>query len=214
MDLRDHGGSVRTEVDFGAADVVSDVIELVHAEGLTHVIPLGLSHAGWVAIELRRRLGPARVPGIVLLDWMVLGPPPGFVEALAGLQRERSWESVRAGLFGMWTTGVDVAAVHRYVEGMAEYGFGHWRRAGREIAAAFAAEGAPLAALERLAQPCPTLHLYAQPRDDAVPDAQREYAERHRWFRAHRLTARSHFPTFEVPGEIAAAIEEFVCTLG
>lgn len=213
MDLPDHGGSRRTEADFGTAEVVRDAIDLLTAAGVECVVPVGLSHAGWAAIELRRRLGARRVPGVVLLDWMVLGPPPGFLDALAGLQAPGAWQEVRAGLFAMWTTGVDVEPLHRYVGAMAGYGYRHWRRAGREIAAAFAAEGSPLAALERLDAPCPTLHVYAQPADDAVLDAQRAYAAGHPWFRVHRLEARSHFPMFEVPGELAAAVEEFLCTL-
>ena len=61
-------------------------------------MPVALSHAGWVAVELRRRLGARRVPGIVLLDWMVLGTPSGFDGALAGLQDDTAWADVRAAL--------------------------------------------------------------------------------------------------------------------
>jgi pimeloyl-ACP methyl ester carboxylesterase len=212
LDLRDHGESERTEVDFGTADVVSDAIGVLERAGVDQVVPVGLSHAGWAAIEIRRRLGADRVPAIVLLDWMTLGPPPGFLDALAGLQLPQAWEQVRAALFDMWTTGVDVPALSDYVAGMGSYGFQHWRRAGREIAAAFSTEGSPLAALERLTAPCPTLHVYAQPADDAVLAAQQAYAAEHPWFRVHRLDARSHFPMFEVPAEIAAVVEDFVCT--
>jgi len=31
------------------------------------VVPVGLAHAGWIALALRERLG-ARVPALVLLD--------------------------------------------------------------------------------------------------------------------------------------------------
>jgi len=209
VDLRGHGGHPHDTADFTTADVVSDVVEQIERAGIGQVVLVALSHAGWVAIEVRRRLGPDRVRGLVLLDWMVLGPPPGFTDALAGLQQPASWEQVRAGLFGMWTTGVDVPALHDYVTGMGRYGFAHWRRAGREIAAAFAAAPSPLAKLDRLEVPCPTLHLYAQPADDAVLEAQREYGARHPWFRAHRLPASSHFPMFEVPDEMSRVIEGF-----
>lgn len=211
MDLRDHGEAARTDEDFTAAAVVDDALDLICGLGLEQVVPVGLSHAGWLAIELRRRLGAQRVPALILLDWMVLGPPPGFVDALAGLQDEASWQSVRGGLFQMWTTDVDVPAVHEYVAQMSQYGFRHWRRAGREIAAAFAREGSPLAALERLEEVCPTLHLYAQPADDAVLAAQRQYAAEHPLFHVRRLDARSHFPMFEVPEQIATAVERFLC---
>lgn len=213
IDLRDHGESERTEADFGTGEVVADAIAVLERTGVERVVPVGLSHAGWAAIELRRRLGADRVPAIVLLDWMVLGPPPGFLDALAGLQQPQAWEQVRSGLFAMWTTGIDVPSLHHYIAGMAGYGFRHWRRAGREISAAFTAEGSPLAALERLDVPCPTLHLYAQPADDGMLAAQRAYGAAHPWFRAYRLAARSHFPMFEVPDEVATAIEDFLCTV-
>jgi pimeloyl-ACP methyl ester carboxylesterase len=212
-DLREHGGCPRTGRDFAMHDVVEDLVELVEGQGLQRVIPVGLSHAGWAAIEVRRRLGQTRVPGIVLLDWMPLGPPPGFLDALAALQDEATWEQVRSGLFAMWTAGVAVPALHDYVAAMGEYGYPYWRRAGREIAAAFTTEGSPLAALERLDVPCPTLHLYAQPADDAVLRAQQAYAAEHPWFRVTRLDAHSHFASFEVPEQISTAIESFVCTL-
>ena len=213
VDLRDHGESERTDGDFDTTTVVDDVMVTMQALGMSRVVPVALSHAGWAAIELRRRLGPERVPGIVLLDWMVLGTPPGFTEALAGLQHESAWQEVRGGLFAMWTAGVENERVHRYVASMGEYGFEHWRRAGREIAGAFAAEGSPLEALARLEVPCPTLHLYAQPDDDGVLRAQQEYAAAHPWFSVQRLDARSHFPMFEVPEEMADAIETFTAGL-
>lgn len=210
VDLPGHGGSPAPDGDFGTEDVVRAALAVIERCGLERLVPVALAHAGWVAIELRRRLGPERVPGVVLLDWMVLGPPPGFLDALGGLRDPAGWERVRAGLFAMWTDGVGEPAVHRYVAGMGGYGAGHWRRAGREIAASFAAEGSPLAALAGLETPCPTLHLYAQPADDGVLAAQREQAAAHPWFTVHRLPARSHFPMFEVPDEMAAAVERFV----
>jgi pimeloyl-ACP methyl ester carboxylesterase len=214
VDLRDHGESEGAGSDFGTGTVVEDVIATIHALGLRQMVPVALSHAGWVAVELRRRLGPDTVPGVVLLDWMVLGPPPGFVDALAGLQQDDAWQQVRTGLFDMWTSGVDNARLHEYVASMGDYGYEHWRRAGREIATAFATEGSPLDSLSRLDVPCPTLHLYAQPDAHPVLRAQQEYAATHPWFSVQRLDARSHFPMFEVPQKMVDAIEQFAVGLG
>lgn len=209
-DLPGHGESPGPDHDFGTAHVVDSLIALVEREGLDRVVPVGLSHAGWMAIELRRRLGPDRVPGVVLLDWMVLGPPPGFADLLGGL-RSTDWERARAVLFGLWTEGVEVPALHAYVDRMARYDAAMWGRAAREIGAAFERQPLPLADLDELG--CPTLHLYAQPADDGYLAAQRAWGEDHPWFSVRRLEARSHFPMFEVPGEIASAIEEFVGAL-
>lgn len=210
MDLRGHGESVAADGDFGTEELISDAMELIDTAAVDTVVPVALSHAGWIALELRRRLGPDRVPAVVLLDWMVLGPPPGFLDALEALQRPEAWEAVRSQLFGMWTHGVDVPAVHDYVASMATYGQQAWARAGREIARAFDAEPVPLEAFARLTPPCPTLHVYAQPGDDAYLAAQRSQAERCDWFEVHRLDARSHFPMFEAPEPLMEAIERFV----
>lgn len=72
----------------------------------------------------------------------------------------------------MWTTGVDLPALDANIAEMRAYGFGTWSRAGREIARRFSTEGSPVAALEQLENPCPTLHLYAQPSDDEYLTAQ------------------------------------------
>jgi pimeloyl-ACP methyl ester carboxylesterase len=216
LDWRGHGRSSRDVGDFGSAELLDDALRVIERAGVDEVVPLALSHAGWVALELRRRLGPERVPGIVLLDWMVLGPPPGFADALRGLQEPDGWEQVRGALFDMWTTGVESSAVLDYVASMAEYGFADWARAGREIAASFAAESTPLTVLDAIAaggQPCPTLHAYALPRDPELLVAQQAYAAHHPWFQVRRVDARSHFPMLEVPQQMAVLIDEFVASL-
>jgi pimeloyl-ACP methyl ester carboxylesterase len=207
VDLPDHGDSPRRD-DVSTGDVVDGLVETLAALGIDHVVPVSLSHAGWAAVELRRRLGPGAVPAVVLLDWMVLGTPPGFADALAGLQSP-AWAEVRAVLVGMWTDGVDVPELQAYVCSMCEYGERHWQRAGREIEAGFTAAPVPLEALARL-QPCPTLHLYAQPADDEMLTAQQQYAATHPWFSVRRLDARSHFPMLEAPEAMVAQIESFL----
>jgi pimeloyl-ACP methyl ester carboxylesterase len=210
VDWRGHGESGRPDGDYGNDDLVADAISAVESAGVDRFVPVAVAHSGWVAIELRRRLGPSRVPGLVLCDWMVLGPPPPFLDALAGLQDPGLWQQVRAALFSMWTEGMDIPALDALIADMGGYGFDTWSRAGREIAARFAAEHAPVQALESLEPACPTLHVYAQPHDDEFLKAQRQYADTHPWFEVRRLDARSHFPMFEVPGDITANIEAFV----
>lgn len=210
VDWPGHGETPPPDGDFGYDDLVAAALDVLDDSGVDRVVPVALSHAGWVAVELRRRLGSARLPGLVLLDWMVLGPPPPFLGALEGLQDPAAWEQVRARLFAMWTSGLDIPQLSEYVDSMAGHGFEMWARAGREIGAAFTTEGSPVAALERLDPPPRTLHLYAQPGEEPLLVAQQHYASRHPWFTVHRLDARSHFPMFEVPEVMARAIEEFV----
>ncbi|MCL6623589.1 MAG: hypothetical protein K6T17_03100 [Fimbriimonadales bacterium] len=54
------------------------------------------------------------------------------------------------------------------------------------------------------------LHLYAQPDDSGYLAAQQPFANTHPWFQVLKLEARGHFPMYEVPGEMAMAIERFV----
>ena len=213
VDWRGHGESPSVGADFGTDELIEDTIELIDNLPLDQVVPVALSHAGWVALGLRRRLGPERIPAMVLLDWMPLGSPPGFAQALKALQDPQKWSATRAQLFGLWSTGVNSPDVLRYIDSMSAYGFPMWSRAGREIFESFAAHPAPLAELAELAatgSPCPTAHLYAQPRDDSYLSAQQAFAAKHEWFEVHRLPANSHFPCLEVPGETASAINNFL----
>ena len=213
-DLRGHGGNAHETGDFDSEQQLDDLVALLAERGTDRVVPVTLSHAGWFGIGLRRRLGAARVPGMVFVDWMVLGTPPGFTDALAGLQDPQAWQQVRGALFGLWTDGVASPAVHRYVGCMGGYGFDHWSRAGREIAASFTAYGTPLDALAELDAPVRALHLYAQPRDDAYLAAQQDAAARLGWFDVVRLDAQSHFPMLEDPAAVAAQVTRFVEDLG
>ena len=71
LDWRGHGESAAADGDFGFSELVDDAISLMDERRVCTAVPVALSHAGWAAIELRRRLGPERVPKMVLLDWMV-----------------------------------------------------------------------------------------------------------------------------------------------
>ncbi len=47
---------------------------------------------------------------------MVIGPPPAFLDALVALQDPDRWQAVRAELFTMWTTGVDLPALDAHID--------------------------------------------------------------------------------------------------
>jgi pimeloyl-ACP methyl ester carboxylesterase len=209
LDFRGHGDSEPAQLDFGYPELLDDALRVLDAAGIERVIPVGASHAGWAAIDLRRKLGPERVPGVVFVDWMVLGAPAPFFTALNLLQHPNRWIEVRHHLFEAWTSGVTVAEVHDYIREMRLADGSMWWRGAREIAARFRAEPVPLAVLEREPVPCPTLHVYAQPGDPLLLAAQEDYAKRHPWFAVRRLHATSHFPMLEVPEELASCIQAF-----
>ena len=203
LDWRGHGRSDAAAGDFGAADLVRDALSVIAASGAQAVVPLATAHAGWEAIELRRALGPSRVPRLVLVDWIVTAAPPPFLDACAALQDPARWQAVRDQLFAMWLEGVDHAGVRAFVEqDMGAYGFDMWARGGRGIVGAYARAGSPLEALARLTPPPPTLHLYAQPHDEGFLRTQEAFAASHPWFQVRRIDARSHFPTIEAPDQL------------
>lgn len=74
LDWRGHGRSESPSTDFGYKEMVEDALSVIEASGAQHVVPVAQAHAGWVAIELRRRLGE-RTPRLVLTSFLVLDPP-------------------------------------------------------------------------------------------------------------------------------------------
>ncbi len=211
LDWRGHGESGPPIADFGNDDLVEDALKVVSASGARRIVPVAFSHAGWVAIELHRRLG-TRVEKLVLLDWIIMMQPPReFFEGLDGMQSPQRWRETVERIFSVWLSDVDNPALVRFVrDEIGSYGFDMWARAAREISSAYADLGTPIQILSSINPPLPVMHLFAQPEDPRYLAAQQLFAASHSWFRVHRLKARSHFPMFEVPDEMANAIEEFV----
>ncbi len=212
MDFRGHGRSARDTGDFGLAQLIDDAIAVINESGAATIVPVALSHAGWVALELRKRLGE-RIPRIILLDWIVLDPPAPFLQALAALQGKDTWLGVRDQLFAMWLAGTQNEQVSEFLANdMSEYSFDVWSRAGREIERSYRSHGNPLTALASVQPPVPVLHIYAQPDDPQYLAAQQAYAAQHPWFHVVKLSAKTHFPMFEEPSAVTDAITAFVAS--
>ncbi len=210
LDWRGHGESDASDVDFGEDELVADALAVIEAAGVERFVPVSASHAGWIAIELRRRLGQDRVPKLVNIDWMIVEPPPPFLAAVTALQATDSWAEVRDTLLTMWQAGVETPEVRSVAEVMRKQDGDMWRRSGREVLRAYQRSVSPLRAYQGM-DPVPrVLHLYGQPEDPAYLHKQQEFAATHQWFEVSKLAARTHFPMVETASEIAAAIEEFV----
>jgi len=215
VDWRGHGQSETPAGDFGWEALVEDSLAVMQASGARQFIPVTLSHSGWAAIELRRRLGAQTIPKIVHLDWIVLPPPPFYMEIVHALAEPDKWQATRDQLFAMWLEGVEQPELIHFVrDEMGGFSPAMWMRSGREIGACYSQGGYPLSASSMLNPPAPTLHLYAQPADPGYLAGQREFAAANPWFQVTHLGAHSHFPTFEVPDQIAARIEGFVASGG
>jgi pimeloyl-ACP methyl ester carboxylesterase len=212
FDWRGHGASQRDVPDFGVAEMVEDALAVLATAGIDRVVPVAASHAGWVAIELRRRLGPERVPKVVHMDWMVVEPSERYMDVIRMLQSPQTWAEARDTLFRIWRAGVETPEIDRVIETMAEQGAEMWMRSGREIESAYVRGfGSPLVAWEQLdPEPTKVLHVYGQPRDEAYLEAQRDFARDHPWFAVQQVPATTHFAMVETAREAGSAIEPFV----
>jgi pimeloyl-ACP methyl ester carboxylesterase len=211
FDWRGHGDSQRDVGDFGEEAMVADALGVIEAAGIEQVVPVAASHSGWVAIELLRRLGPQRVPGIVHMDWMVIEPSEPYMALLHAMATPEGWTEARETLFTIWRAGSDAPEIRAVIDAMRDQDGEMWMRSGREISAAYGRNGSPLQTYERMdPPPAGVLHLYGQPEAPAFYEAQQEFAEQHPWFRVERLAAQTHFAMVETANEAAAAIEAFV----
>jgi pimeloyl-ACP methyl ester carboxylesterase len=207
FEWRGHGESAPAAGDFGTAAMVDDALAVIEQTGLQTLIPCSASHSGWVAIELRRRLGD-RVPAIAHLDWMVTRPSSGYMELIAKLQSERDWQAARDALFEIWRGGLARPEVEQALAVMREQDADMWIRSGREIEGSYRLHGSPLEALDQLDTQPAVMHLYGQPPAAEYLDAQRQFARQHDWFVVRRLDGvRTHFSMLEAPERVAAAIE-------
>ena len=209
LDWRGHGESECPEGDFGAEELLEDAVAVVAASGAKRVVPIAQAHAGWIAIDLARRM-PERVPAIAVTSWMMFEPPPPFADMLAALQDEARWSATRDKLVGMWLGGGPPPVVDAIRAMTQRYGFAMWARAARAISAAFAREGTATMALARLASPPPIVHVYAQPRAPEYLGAHEAFGREHPWFHFRRVEGATHFPTLEAPDAVIDAIEATV----
>ncbi len=211
LDWPGQGDSKSFREDFNAADWIEDALAVVKQSGANDIVPVAISHAGRVAIELRRALGE-RVVKLVLSDWnFILDPPPAYRRALEAFRHRDQWSEALEGLFTTWIAGSEDQELIAHVRTeMAAHGFEDWSRALREIGAAYDTYGNPLTHLASLDPPVPAIHLYTQPRTREYADGQESFARKHPWFRPHLMTAVSHFPTIEAPEETVSAIRDFI----
>ncbi len=206
FEWRGHGESRPATGDFGTNEMVQDALSVVDAAGLETVIPCSASHSGWVAIELRRRLGE-RIPAIVHLDWMVQEPSSAYMDLIAELQDPDRWPHVRDTLFDIWRAGVESPAIDAALDVMRRQDDAMWMRSGREIEASYLRAGSPLRALSAFPTVPMVRHIYGQPATPEYLEAQQRFSEEQNWYSVHRLDARTHFSMIEAPDEVAGEIE-------
>ncbi len=210
VNWRGHGRDRAVAGDFGVAEQATDVIAVLDALGIDRVVPVSTSHGGWAAVEIAERLGVARVPRFLVIDWIMVEAPPAFVADLQAIQDPKRWLEGRRNLFDAWLDASDHPAVEHHVEQeMGSFDFDMWARACRVIEQSYATFGSPLQRMAQLSPPRPVLHLYSHPRDPAYDAAQRRFAAEHPWFAHERLGGPTHFPTLDSAELVAARIGQF-----
>lgn len=205
MDWRGHGDSAPSAEDYGTSQLVEDALAVVARTGTKSIVPVAQAHAGWVALELARRLGP-RVRGLVFLSWTLTTLPPPLAGGLQAMSIPASTRAVVEGLTGHWSTGVNDQSVLAHIRSMRLHPDADWARAAREILAMYTAQGSPLDALTKLSHALPCLHVraLADPAAPAGPAGLREVV----------VPAASHFPALERPEETAAQIRAYLSRIG
>ena len=209
LDWRGHGGSERSTGDFGTHHMANDVVAVVEAAELEEFALVSASHSGWVAMEVRRRLGD-RISRIVHFDWLVVEPSEPYMSVIRRLRSEETWQEARDTLFRIWRGGIEHPDVERAVAAMREHGEGMWMRSGREIEDAFREHESPLVAWTALGSRPQILHVYGQPHDRVYLERQMAFAREHDWFDVRQVRAQSHFTMIESPVDAVAIIEEFL----
>ncbi|MBW1640070.1 alpha/beta fold hydrolase [Microbacterium resistens] len=206
---RGHGPDRTPRGDFGVEEQTADTIGLLDALDVESFVPLSHAHGGWVGLEMAERLGPDRVPAVILLDLIMTAPPAEFAAGVAALQDRASWKAARDGLLQSWLDGSTNQAVLDHVRFDAGgFGYDMWARSGREVQAAYAQWGSPMGRMSRLSEPRPIRHVFSHPKDEAYDRLHAEYAAANPWFSYARLDGETHFPGIELPGEVAAQTRE------
>lgn len=217
IDLIGHNESSRPNSDFGSEEMIREGIALVDSLGIEEFVTVSVAHAGWIAVELRRRLGD-RIPKMVFLDWIIIEPPLIFFETLEKMQKPDEWKRARDALFAGWSLD-DSNLVKPFEQFMSDYDFDMWSRAGREIGKSYQEFGSALQVLQTL-NPAPTVlnlysptqakNLYGNEDDSSYFEAQQNFATNNPWFHFRRLSSKSHLPSVEIPQEVADFVESFI----
>lgn len=207
FDWRGHGLHRGVPQDFTIAEQSDDLVAFLDALGVETVLPVSTSHGGWANIEVTDRLGPARIPQTVVIDWIQTRPVAAFFTALDEIQDRETWLKGRQDLFDYWigvTTNRDVIE-HVAVE-MAGYDFDMWARSCREIAAAYARWGCPMDRMAAMKARRGVTHIFSQPFEEDYHQAQKDFAAQNDWYRPVKLPGETHFPTLEQPAAVAREI--------
>ncbi len=213
IDWRGHGVERAPVADFGYNEQASDVLGVLDKLGVDQFLPVSHSHGGWPNVQIAERAGTHRVPGLIVIDWLMTPPSPEFADGLAAIQDPERWIEGRQGLFDVWLNGQEQERVERHLnEEMAGYDFEMWARSCRVIASAYKEFGSPLELFAAMEGRRPVRHLFSQPTEAAYVQAQADFSAQNPWFSYAQLDGPTHFPTLDSAPAVAAQIRGFEAT--
>jgi pimeloyl-ACP methyl ester carboxylesterase len=211
FDWRGHGIDRSYHGDFTSDDLASDAAAFLDYLGVDQTATFSTSHGGWANIELADRLGARRIPRVVLIDWIMVEPPPEFSTSLTDLQDEQKWQKGIRDLFNYWIRDTENSDIIEHVRGeMAGFDYEMWARSGREIENAYTGWVSPLNRMKAMREKRPVTHIFSQPFELDYYEAQKTFAADNPWFQPLKLTGKTHFPTLEQPKIVAQAVRSFL----
>ncbi|MBN9029741.1 MAG: alpha/beta hydrolase [Rhizobiales bacterium] len=211
LDWRGHGEHRAHDGDFTTDQQADDVIAFLDAMKIDSLVPVSTSHGGWANIEVTDRLGPARIPRSVVIDWIQTTPNEAFFSMIDHIQDRTNWENGRGDFFNYWIGDIENRDIIDHVnKEMAGYSFEMWARSGREIAKAYRKWGNPMQRMAAMKQHRPITHIYSQPFEPEYAQAQLDFAAQNPWYKPQKLPGKTHFPTLEQPLVMAETIRAFV----
>ncbi|QUW65105.1 alpha/beta hydrolase [Pseudomonas synxantha] len=209
-DWRGHDSKQTDSGDFGSQTLAEDLLAFIDAKGIGDFHMVSTSHGCWVNIDVCERLGAARLPKTIVIDWL-LQPHPGFWQQLAEGQHPTEYVAGRQSFFDEWAEATDNADVLNHLRNEMPWFHGEmWQRACREIEANYRTWGSPLERMVALPQKPDICHIYSQPLSQDYRQLQLDFAAGHAWFHPRHVPGRTHFPSLENPAEVAQAIGEFL----
>ncbi|EST54166.1 dioxygenase [Brevibacillus panacihumi W25] len=214
LNWRGHSYPQQLPGDFGVNEQAEDVIGVLNALDIEKVIPVSTSHGGWANIEITDRLGTARAPQTVVIDWIMGEAGEALLRDLRDIQNPEKWVSGRQSLFDHWLGVSSNRAIMDHLnKEMASFGYDMWERSCRVIEQAYEKWGAPLQRMSALKEKRPIVHIYSQAPGPGYEEMQQSFKEKHSWFDYKCIKAQTHFPTLESPEAVANHIHDFVSQL-
>ncbi|TDD34078.1 alpha/beta hydrolase [Actinomadura sp. KC06] len=214
VDWRGHGEDRSPVGDFGYAEQAADTLAVLDALRVDRFLPVSHSHGGWANLEIAERTGTARVPRLIVVDWLMTPPSPDFAAGLAAIQDPDRWTEARQSLYDVWLNGHHHERVQRHLDvEMSGFDFEMWARSCRVIADAYAEFGSPLERMAGLSEQRPIKHLFSQPDTRSYEQAHIDFQSGHPWFEYRTLNGPTHFPTLDSPDKVAAEIRDYIKAL-